>query len=70
MQVRMRFPSCWDGVDVDSEDHKSHVRYPSRVDSGECPAGYPVRVPSLMYEMTWDVEAFAGERGMGMQPFV
>jgi hypothetical protein len=25
LQMNVRFPSCWDGVNVDSEDHKSHV---------------------------------------------
>jgi hypothetical protein len=25
-QMNVRFQSCWDGVNVDSPDHKSHVR--------------------------------------------
>ena len=27
LSFHVRFPSCWDGVNVDSPDHKSHVRY-------------------------------------------
>jgi hypothetical protein len=27
LQMNIRFPSCWDGVNVDSPDHKSHVRF-------------------------------------------
>lgn len=23
----MSFPTCWDGKNIDSEDHKSHVSY-------------------------------------------
>ena len=26
-QAAVRFPSCWDGVNVDSSDHKSHVHW-------------------------------------------
>jgi Domain of unknown function (DUF1996) len=25
LSFHVRFPSCWDGVNVDSPDHKSHV---------------------------------------------
>lgn len=25
LQMNIRFPSCWDGVNVDSPDHRSHV---------------------------------------------
>ncbi|KAK5662290.1 hypothetical protein OQA88_8196 [Cercophora sp. LCS_1] len=63
LQIRIRFPSCWDGVNTDSDDHKSHVRYPADVDNGPCPMTHPVRVPSLLYEMTWHVEAFDHLKG-------
>jgi hypothetical protein len=39
----IRFPECWDGVNLDSTDHKSHLRYAS---AGACPAG-TVAVPQL-----------------------
>jgi len=44
MSVGINFPSCWNGVDLDSDDHMSHMAYPS---NGVCPAGYPVKVPRL-----------------------
>ncbi len=44
MSIGINFPSCWDGVHLDSEDHMSHMAYPSY---GVCPAGYPVKVPRL-----------------------
>ena len=40
----VRFPECWNGRDLDSADHRSHMAY--RV-AGACPAGFPVRVPRL-----------------------
>jgi hypothetical protein len=38
------FPQCWDGVNLDSPDHKSHMAYPS---NGSCPATHPVPVPQI-----------------------
>jgi hypothetical protein len=35
------FPSCWDGVNLDSPDHKSHMAYAPSGGSG-CPATHPV----------------------------
>jgi hypothetical protein len=40
----MRFPDCWNGKDLDSADHQSHMAYRVR---GTCPTGFPVRVPRL-----------------------
>ena len=38
------FPQCWNGKDLDSPDHKSHMSYPV---AGDCPATHPVPVPKL-----------------------
>jgi hypothetical protein len=38
------FPQCWNGRDLDSADHKSHMAYP--VNNG-CPSTHPVHVPKL-----------------------
>jgi hypothetical protein len=43
--LHVGFPNCWDGVNTDSADHKSHVVYPK---SGICPADHPVAVPRLI----------------------
>jgi hypothetical protein len=48
------FPSCWDGESLDSDDHKSHVQYPSNVQDGDCPDSHPVRLPSLLFETWYD----------------
>jgi len=58
IRTTITFPTCWDGVNLDSPDHKGHVAYPSVgtfESTGECPASHPVRLPQLMYEVMWDV---------------
>lgn len=67
---------CWDGVNVDSTDHKSHVAYPSSgtfESSGPCPATHPVKLPQVMYEVMWDTRQFNNKADWpadGSQPFV
>lgn len=68
--------SCWDGVNLDSPDHKSHVSYPasgSFETTGPCPSTHPVRLPQLMYEVMWDTREFNTPDlwpNDGSQPFV
>jgi hypothetical protein len=52
---------CWDGKNVDSPDHKSHVSYPRSgtfESTGPCPDSHPVRLPQVMYEVMWDTAIF------------
>ncbi|KAJ5586753.1 uncharacterized protein N7459_002518 [Penicillium hispanicum] len=58
LRLELMFPSCWNGKDVDSPDHKSHVAYPSLVMDGTCPEGYERRLVSLFYETIWNTYAF------------
>merc|ERR1712226_1468517 len=38
-------PNCWDGVNLDSADHRSHVAYSEGSDpQGACPASHPVKM--------------------------
>jgi hypothetical protein len=48
----VRFPDCWNGKDLDSADHRSHLAY--RVGRA-CPAGYPVRIPRLSLNVHYDL---------------
>ncbi|KAK4222136.1 hypothetical protein QBC38DRAFT_504296 [Podospora fimiseda] len=68
------FPSCWDGKNLDSPDHSSHMAYSSSptLAGADCPASHPVRVPQLMYEINWDTREFNNPEdfGKGKQPFV
>ncbi len=45
INATISFPQCWDGVNLDSRDHRSHV---AQVDvHQDCPASHPVRLPQL-----------------------
>jgi len=68
------FPSCWDGVNLDSPDHVSHVAYqPGAALAGDtCPSTHPVRIPQVMYEVMYDTSGFADPKYFtnGKQPLV
>lgn len=63
IRIELMFPSCWNGKDLDSDDHKAHVAYPDLVMDGGCPPGFPVKLPGLFYETIWDTAAFANAAG-------
>jgi hypothetical protein len=46
------FPQCWDGVNLDSPDHKSHMAFPVR---NACPASHPVALPSISFIIIYPV---------------
>ncbi|CAA7260360.1 unnamed protein product [Cyclocybe aegerita] len=61
------FPQCWDGVNLDSPDHQSHVAHPIgqpdpytglSIYGGTCPSTHPVRLPMLFFETVWDTRPF------------
>jgi hypothetical protein len=74
------FPTCWDGKNMDSSDHKSHVAYPTSGSgsydvgsNGNCPTTHPVKIPQLMLETIWDTRGFNNKELWpedGSQPFV
>ena len=51
--VRYKAPSCWDGLHLDTPDHKSHLTYPVK---GLCPAGHPVAVPMLQSKVAYKLK--------------
>lgn len=57
LRAQVFFPSCWDGKNLDSPDHKSHMKHLSRNQDGDCPASHPVQMISLFYEVTWDIHS-------------
>lgn len=63
LRMELMFPSCWNGRDLDTADHKSHMAYPTTVIDGQCPPGFDVRLPSLLYETKWNTQAFEGVDG-------
>ncbi|KAF1835703.1 hypothetical protein BDW02DRAFT_587926 [Decorospora gaudefroyi] len=61
IRTTITFPTCWDGKNLDSPNHKDHVAYPVSSTferGGRCPASHPVPVPQLMYEVMWDTTPF------------
>ena len=48
------FPQCWDGVNLDSPDHKSHMAYP---EGRGCPASHPVALPEITMNVIYPVRA-------------
>lgn len=73
------FPLCWDGKNLDSPDHSSHVSHPIEgpqqfaIVNGTCPPSHPVKIPQLVYEVMWDTAAFSPDKVEwpedGSQPF-
>lgn len=44
MRVQVTFPDCWNGTDLDSADHTSHLAYNV---NGKCDVDHPVPLPRL-----------------------
>ena len=50
------FPDCWDGVHLDSADHKSHLAFATRGSSSgvmKCPPSHPVPIPAISLEVAY-----------------
>lgn len=56
--LRVNFPQCWNGTELDSPDHRSHMAY---VADGECPRTHPHLLPQLTM--------FVRYRAVGGSPF-
>ncbi len=55
--VHIAFPQCWDGVNLDSPDHKSHM---AEADSNlttlnKCPTTHPVAIPAITLNIKYDI---------------
>ena len=68
-------PRCWDGKNLDSPDHQSHMYNTITLDgftnAPKCPSSHPVRMPQVTYETVWDTSKFNGLWTSGApNPFV
>ncbi|KAF5327727.1 hypothetical protein D9619_004538 [Psilocybe cf. subviscida] len=75
IRAQINFPSCWDGKNVDSPDHKSHVAFLSGgPDTGTCSdPNFPVVIPRIFMELYWSSSDFDSVRSQARnatQPFV
>jgi hypothetical protein len=50
LQMTVLFPQCWDGRNLDSSDHKSHMAYPQ---NGACPSTHPVPLPEISFNIVY-----------------
>lgn len=55
----IKFPSCWDGVRIDSADHISHM---ANATGKGCPRSHPVRVPALTVVARYPIQSVSGYR--------
>jgi len=67
LRAQLFFPFCWDGKNIDSPDHKSHMAYTTSYNNGNCPDSHPVRIPGIFFEAFYSVSQFP--HGTGTQPF-
>ncbi|KAF1993053.1 hypothetical protein P154DRAFT_451265 [Amniculicola lignicola CBS 123094] len=75
IMTSLRFPTCWDGKNLDSPDHMAHMSYPETgtfESAGPCPSTHPVRTAQVMYEVVWDTKPFNNLEwpADGSNPFV
>lgn len=59
LTLQLRFPDCWDGRNLDSPDHRSHV---ARSIDGACPASHPVLMTELQVSVSWPLTGAAAVR--------
>jgi hypothetical protein len=54
----LNFQDCWDGRNVDSTDHKSHMAFSQPIGGQEvCPPSHPVLVPQLQLQVRYATKA-------------
>jgi hypothetical protein len=59
LQAFVSFPDCWDGTNLDSADHRSHMAL-SRGERGTCPGSHPVKLPQLTFEISFKLPFVTG----------
>jgi hypothetical protein len=55
------FPSCWDGRNTDSDNHRAHIAFPD-AGSGACPNGTKA-VPQLRISIAYDIPRDIQQKG-------
>ncbi|MEJ3745825.1 DUF1996 domain-containing protein [Actinomycetes bacterium KLBMP 9797] len=55
------FPSCWDGKNTDSQNHRAHIQF-ADANTGACPAG-TLAVPQLRISISYDIPPDIQKKG-------
>jgi Domain of unknown function (DUF1996) len=56
LELRVIFPSCWDGTALNGAT-QTNVAY---ADGVRCPAGYPVRIPTVVFHVVYPITTATG----------
>jgi hypothetical protein len=54
------FPSCWDGKNTDSANHRTHIVFSDK--AGKCPQGFK-NVPQLQVTLVYNVPQDVQQKG-------
>lgn len=60
LRVRVDFPACWDGKNLDSPDHRSHMSPPTgalTAGGRACPSSHPYNIPTVTMQAYYTVDA-------------
>ena len=58
VRLEIQFPQCWDGRNLDSPNHKSHMAFPDYRDAparSTCPSTHPVPLPAITEKFDYPV---------------
>lgn len=58
VRLSIQFPQCWDGKNLDSPDHKSHMSFPNYRNPPQkstCPASHPIVLPAITEKFEYPV---------------
>ena len=57
--MQIGFPQCWDGVNLDSPNHKDHMAEanPALTTANKCPASHPIGIPQIAQTISYTVTA-------------
>ncbi|GGS95686.1 DUF1996 domain-containing protein [Streptomyces chromofuscus] len=61
-----KFQSCWDGQNIDSANHRTHVAFVQP--DGTCPSGFQA-IPQLQVRLVYEVPTPTIENGVVQNPF-
>jgi hypothetical protein len=61
-----KFQSCWDGKNIDSANHRTHVAFADA--RGNCPTGFKA-IPQLVHRLVYDVDAPSVKDNGKTRPF-
>jgi hypothetical protein len=57
VELRVTFPSCWNGSTLNGAS-QTNVVYPEA--DTKCPAGFPVRIPTVIFHVIYPITSAAG----------